>query len=49
VRSEFNRLNLNSLSLWERVRERALGFESFISYALFPQPFSQREKGEIEL
>jgi len=34
----------NSLSLWERVGERALKVAPIISYAPLPQPFSQREK-----
>jgi len=37
---------LNSLSLWERVGERALRLGSLLSYGPLPQPFSQREKEE---
>jgi hypothetical protein len=39
-------LLLNSLSLWERVGERALRLAALLSYAPLPRPFSQREKGE---
>jgi hypothetical protein len=37
---------LNSLSLWERVRERALRLAAILNYAPLPRPFPQREKGD---
>jgi hypothetical protein len=35
---------LNSLSLWEKVGERALRLAPIVSYAPLPRPFSQRRR-----